>query len=133
MALNPGTSTQLAKRLRELADYGAARKPPPDSALAQFIAGARAYADYLTDDFGPRSGGIVVQGTTEVFRTADALAQSIVDEVMSGAYGDASPPPPEGASGGFPWLLAGAVVVGAGLVAYALTAKPRGRRVELAA
>jgi hypothetical protein len=83
------------------------------------VAGARAYADYLTDDFGPRSGGIVVQGSTEVFRTADALAQSIVDEVTSGAYGDPSPPPAPGSA--FPWLLVAKVAVAGGVLAWLFT------------
>jgi hypothetical protein len=122
VALKSGTATQLADRLRILADWGQSKRPPPDSALAQFVADARAYADHLANDLAPEAGGMVIETTTEVFRTADALAQGIIDE--------AGEPPTEG--GGFPWLVVGLVLVGGAAAAYALNDKPRGRRVVLA-
>lgn len=117
MALNPGTATQLSEQLRKLADYGASKKPPADSALAQFVADTRAYADYLTAELGPVSGGVVIQPDTDVFHTADALAQGIIDEA-------GGPPPPELLSGTFPWAL-GALGLG-GLLAYACVKQRRG-------
>lgn len=107
--------------MRELADYGEARRPPADSVLAQAVTDARAYADHLESDLSPVV--IWTQGTSQ-FATADALAELIVGEVESGAYGDPSPPP--GAQvAAFPWVPVG-IAVGVGLLIAACVRQKRG-------
>lgn len=113
--LKSGTAAQLSERLLQLADWGASKHPPADSVLADAVAGARRYADYLQNVFGPMSGGIVIKEGSEVFATADALAELLVEEGTSGAYADSSPPPDPN---GVPWLPLLGAAAGLGVLGY---------------
>ena len=112
--LTPGTAARLAARLRQLVSYGAGYNPPGDSVLADTMAGALRYAAYLES-----SGGTdVLKPGDALFETSDGLAQQIVDEVQSGAYGTPTPPPAEpGSSSG---ISTGVVVALGGLAAVGL-------------
>ncbi len=99
MLLSAGTATQLAERLRALAEFGSSKRPAADSVLAQAVADARAYADYLAQDVAPQAANVVIVPGTSIFETADALASMIVDEA-----GDPSSQAP---SAPFPWLMVG--------------------------
>lgn len=127
-ALKTGPAPKLADQLLKLVDYGESKKPPPDSVLAQAVASARAYAAYLVNDVWPELGGVVIVESTNIFATADALAQMIIDEGTSGAYGDPSPPPE---LDGLPWVPMAAAAGILGVLAF--LASRNGRRGVLAA
>lgn len=110
MALSAGTATQLAERLRALADFGSSKRPAADSVLAQAVADARAYADYLVLDVAPQAANVIIVPGTSIFETADALASMIVDEAGEPSQDTAEP---------FPWLMVGGAVA-VGLIALVL-------------
>ncbi len=114
MALQPGNAAQLAERLRALADYGESKKAPADSALAQGVADARAYADYLDGELARELAGVLIVPGSSVYETADALAQLITDEGPN--YGGDAPPAEKGAGPNWALLLGGAAA--AGVLAY---------------
>lgn len=119
MSLSTGTATQLAERLRSLADYGDSKRPAADSVLAQAVADARGYAAYLDQDVAPQLANVLIVPGTSIFETADALASLIVEEAGG---------TPEGAAiSTFPWLaVGGAVVFGLLAAAYLSQGNRRG-------
>lgn len=129
VALNPGTADQLADQLEQLADVGDSKNPLTETVLAQAVADARAYVTYLREDFGPRSGGVVVAPPSNVYATADALADLILEETGQGgaaAKGDTSSPVAKVP----PW--AWAVLLAVGAAGFYFATSKSGRRGVLA-
>lgn len=109
-----------------MADYGDGKRPAADSVLAQAVADARSYADYLAQDVAPQAANVLIVPGTSIFETADALASLIVDEAGGMPQGAAA------ISAAFPWLaVGGAVVVGLLAAAYLSQGNRRGLLAEV--
>ena len=104
-----------------MADYGDSKHPAADSVLAQAVADARSYADYLAQDVAPQAANVLIVPGTSIFETADALASLITEEAGG------MPPGITTAIEAFPWLAVGGAVV-LGLLAAAYLSQGKGKR-----